>query len=464
MKPNIKYTHFIPLVIITLSVTILYSISEGVFSLFLFWTLGLILPINYFRRVFKEDKRLLISLFSVAYCLYTLYMYVTNYIYVEYPDRDVFVALDSINYWNLANVKITNWNEFISACNTRYAGSFYIFNVINIIIVYICNLVDHSTLLVLKLQCVWLGAFSIPFLYLILNKYLKKDRAFKFARLYSLLSLTPFFSILLLRDIHVYFFYVIGIYILSNWQSEKNGILKLCLIELLLLGLRLEHGLFFLLFIFSFVYLKIRKNIVLVIGGGLLGVVVVLVLSSSIINTYMTTTETYEELRNSRTGESTSRMMDKLPVGIKQVALGVNSQVAPAVPFWRTWYIKLSTINNYMRFNLIGYYTPWRFMEGVGGIFNLFIWGFIIAGFRRKDIRGYLLKKKELLYLFVISLLLLLLATSDINVRRIFCVYPILYLIGMVFYDGLSSKVRRVVIRNSFLTVCILHLLWLVIK
>ncbi|MCH5598728.1 hypothetical protein [Niabella ginsengisoli] len=165
----------------------------------------------------------------------------------------------------------------------------------------------------------------------------------------------------------------------------------------------------------------------MLIGGLIVAFIFVIFFTSSLLNSLVETTETYEGLRNKSSAESTARAFARLPVGIKQVALAVNSQIAPAVPIWRNWSGDISKINNYGGFNLRGYYTPWRFMEGVGAIFNIFMWSFIIAGFRRKNIRSRIFQHKEVIYLFFVALLLLLLATSDINVRRIFCVYPILF-------------------------------------
>lgn len=450
--------------IIALLATIFYSFYEGWYSYLLLWILTFVGTNYYLKLKFHSDRRNVQLLFITSFSLYSLYMNITNFLFVEDPSTEFFMIVDSFKFWNYSNFRMYSIKDFISYYNEilPYTNRYPIFSFINLSLSFYSQLIDENNILVLKLQSVWIGAFSIPFIYSILKKYLLRNKAFNYALVYLLFSHVVIYSVVFNRDPYIYLLFVIGFYLVCNYKMTKSIFLKLTILMILTCGFRLEHGLFFSVFFIAALYLKSLNQPRYKILLFVLFPISILSVFPLIFNSYDSNTDAYQQQieRVERDGFSTGAFLSKLPPGIKQLTMGINSQIAPAVPFWREWTPPASS-ETYARFPVAGYFTPWRFMESVAAIFWLYVWGVLITAFISK------FKNKmtiELKILVIIAFILILAASSSINVRRIYCVYPIIFTVAASLYDKFNSKARYLVFRNTTLFILFLYVLYFYLK
>jgi hypothetical protein len=387
-------------------------------------------------------------------------MFITNFLFVDDPNNSFFMIADSIKFWKNSDYIMNNPSDILSSFKkTEFLTKDYrLFNFITLMLSYFAQLFDQNNILVQKTFNVFIGAFSIPYVYMILRKFFDKKNSFHYAIIYSLFSYTCIYSVVLFRDCHIYLLYTISFYLLIYYNKEKKVFLKLLVILILLLGLRLEHGLFFIVFIIAYFYLKAKNNKSILILFFFLTPILLAVIAPIILNNYQTTTFIYSErsIEENKDTNSTGSKLLKLPPVIRHVLMAINSQVAPAMPFWRSWYKKEENTHKYN--DVKGYHTPWRFMEGVGAVFTLCTWSFIFIGYR---LRLYSNVPKELKILFAIALLLLLTATTVINPRRIYCVYPILFIFSIYSYSQLPKfKIRKIKLKMFFVLAAVYLLLF----
>ncbi|WP_348823531.1 hypothetical protein [Flavobacterium aestuarii] len=334
------------------------------------------------------------------------------------------------------------WDKFntVETAVLRYK----LFNFISIFAAYLSQLTDENNILVQKLQSVFLGAFSMPYIYLMLKKYINKEKAYTYTLFFAVFSFVCIYSVVFNRDPHVYFLYTLGSYLIVYHKEKKYVLLKLFFIMILLIGFRIEHALFFITFLVTHIFIVTKKNRTFIIIGGTAVVLVFSVLFPLLIAKYDENTEAYQNQteRVERKEVSFGAAFANLPPGIKQTLMMINGQIAPAVPFWRGWFIEGSNLVK-VKHTQEGYYTPWRFMESIAAIVWIYIWGFLIYGFYRKL---YKIVKVELLILFGIAILLLLLSSSSINTRRIYCVFPVMFVVAMIFYEKIDSAIRKKIV------------------
>lgn len=433
-------------VLIAVFLTFLYTLYEGWYSYLILWVLGIVFAFVFLSLKHKTENKVLFSIFIFTYGFYSIYMYITNFLYVKNPETDFFMMVDSMKFWTNSNFKLNSLSDVWDKFNTVETAvlRYKLFNFISIFTAYLSQLTDENNILVQKLQSVFLGAFSMPYIYLMLKKYFEKQKAYVYTLFFAVFSFVCIYSVVFNRDPHVYFLYTLGSYLIVYHKEKKFVFLKLLFIMILLIGFRIEHALFFVTFLVTYVYLVTKKNRTLILIGGGLVTIVFAILLPLLIAKYDENTEAYENQtgRVERKEISFGAAFSNLPPGIKQSLMMINGQIAPAVPFWRGWFLEGSNTVN-MKHTEDGYYTPWRFMESIAAVVWIYIWGFLIYGFYRK---WYKIVPVELLILFGIAILLLLLSSSSINTRRIYCVFPVMFVVAMIFYEKMDIIVRKKII------------------
>lgn len=465
VRSGVKLSSIYILFAFTFLCSFSYGISEGWYSSILLWNFGAFFSILYLCTFYKSERSRVIKVFMLAYCVYSLYMFITNYIYVRDPSNEFFMIVDSIKFWHFSNYPLHSLSDVKNRFMTDlpFTGNYVFFNGINLSLSYFAQLFDENNILVLKLQNVWLGAFSIPFIYLSLRKFFDKAKSYKYTLFFAVFSCVCIYSVVLFRDTHVYFLYTIATYLLIYYDSKKRVLLKFTIIFVLLLGFRVEHGLFFLTYFLAYFYLKAKKNKLLILPLLVLIPLCIAIMAPTIWGNYMETAESYQErIENvNRKEESTGAIASKLPPGIKQILMAVNGQIAPAVPFWRHWFPEKSN-RTYRKLGFpSGYFTPWRFMESVAAVIWLYIWGIIIMGFYK---RVYAKVPIEAKVVFGIAILLLLAASSSINSRRYYCVYPSIFIFSMLIYNFLSRRNRLATIRVTSLVIIMLYIGYFILR
>jgi len=160
-------------------------------------------------------------------------------------------------------------------------------------------------------------------------------------------------------------------------------------------------------------------------------------MSSILFQVYENSIETFEiynEFSNKRIdnlgSDSLITKLDKLPTGIKEISM-IGFKLMYPFPFWDFFNFKIGDI---IFINI-----------SLAGIFSYYINGFIIITiiFFRKHFKI----KKSLIYLIIIAYSLILLNLSNLDTRRIFYVYPILF----IFFLVLSSQIKKKKYINTFL-------------
>ncbi|WP_300603503.1 hypothetical protein [Niabella sp.] len=218
----------------------------------------------------------------------------------------------------------------------------------------------------------------------------------------------------------------------------KKTVLKVFLLAFLsyiIYLFRPEHGLFSITLLFLYLYLFLFENNYrnkgVIIFGGFVAVLVVLFLFRNQIaeglSTISNTTNSYSNLSLSSAGSNSfGAQLLKLPFGIRHITIGLFSQTLP-FPF-------------YDRLDNIG-----MLPLSIAAIFWFVIWIILLTGlfYKRKSITG----NKKAFYLFLISCLLVLGATSNADTRRIMCVFPVFYLASMlVLYSYKKEQRLRIIV------------------
>lgn len=383
-------------------------------------------------------------------------MFVTNFLFVTDPSKTFFMIADSFKFWENSDHIMNEFSDvFLTYENTTVQTSGYrFFNLITLILSYFAQLFDHNNILVQKIFNVFLGAFSIPYIYMILRKFFDKKKSFHYSLIYSLLSYTAIYSVVLFRDCHVNLLFIIGSYLLVYHDKEKKVFLKLSIILILLLGFRLEFALFFSVYLIAYQYLRSKTNKSVLIVMFFVFPVILVFVSPIIVQSYEINTGTYthQMLQEKSNDNSTGAKLSSLPPGIKNVLMAVNSQIAPAIPFWRGWAKSKNSTHKYN--DIEGYHTPWRFMESVGAIFSLIVWFIIFYCWRLKLFYDIPI---ELKILFLIGVLLLFVGTTVVNPRRVYCIYSSVFVFAMYGYNRLSYQKRNVFLKKVLLGLTVIY-------
>ncbi|RZF58889.1 glycosyltransferase family 39 protein [Sphingobacterium corticibacterium] len=450
------------LFVIVFLLTVFYTVYTGWLSFSIMWVALFAGSFSYLRRAYKDQNTVLS--FVIPFCVYSLYMYITNYLFVKDPYIDFFMMVDSKKFWSFSDYQLQSFSDVVDAQGKDYLMTirYTLFNFGNLCLSFFAQIFDENNILVQKLQSVWLGAFSIPFVYLSLKKYFPTKQSLVYALFYAFFTHVFIYSVVFNRDPHVYLLYTIGAYIITNHNTVKNGLGKLVLLFVLICGFRLEHGLFFSAFILLYLWVQARSKPRLKVLVIALIPIVGLIAFPFFFGKYQENTDTYEGHleRVERTEASAAVLLNSLPPGIKETLMAVNSQVAPAVPFWRSWYPSLNQ-STYSRHPVEGYYTPWRFIESIASVVWVYVWSIVLCGLLLKK---YKVIPLELNLLFMVSVILLMMASTSVNARRTYCVYPIIFIYCLYIRQLLSPKLRRRVMQSATLVLIGIYCAYYIFK
>jgi len=402
------------------------------------------------------------NIFGFAYSIYTLYLILTNSILVKDPYIDFFYAIDSIKFWRNSDV-VGSFSSLVETFKTNqeiYGGSqeYRLFNLICLIIACFSGFFGENHVLIQKFQSVFLGALSMPFVYQILLRYTDDKRySFRATEIFVVFSFVSTFAVVFSRDIHVYFIYTLAFYLVACRLESPRALFYLILLIPITFFIRFEHGIFLTLFSIAFVYLSPKKHIRYYIPL-IIALPIVLILGTRFLFFALDSYDNYSQMRMDAAGDTDSLAVAfaRFPPGIKQVLLAFIGQTAP-LPFWRNFGFSVSDPDSVAAQS----HHILRFMEGISGFLWPIVWGVIFFGIAK----GYAIKiSKELKVLFIVAVLLLLATTADIHVRRIFAVYPIIFVVASLFYYNFSYNLRFKAISQSLVFMILLYSAYFLIK
>lgn len=414
------------------------SLSVGI-SLFLFMIFGNQLSHYFSARNRKETRDLLLVFYSV----YTVYILFSIVAYLDFLQLgDFFLFPDQNDYYRVGSVlgesnSITQifYECFVQRIHYEGEGAYFFFGTI----AYVANnYFDGNSILLQSLHVSFLAIIINIFVYKILVFHTSRDKAFKSSLIFAFFSPLFFYSPWILRDIHITLLYAIGIYLMHTRFSIKRLLLYIPLI-VITLEFRLESGVFFLVLPLFYLYFRGRKyryfrelfTGLLVVGLIFIGVIINF-LSSSLEST-LASFQSYSSYTEDNLGDGLGALLYKLPVGLKQLAITLFSQISPFPPWGK--FLESTTIYE-MVISLV------RFC---GAVYWSCIFLFLCLSLTMKDIRNRI--NKENLALFLILFTFLLGNSSEMNIRRILCVYPLIFILYVNIKEMIEMK-KRVFISN----------------
>lgn len=314
-------------------------------------------------------------------------------------------------------------------------------------IIFSNNCLDGASIFTLTYIHTIFGILSSLLVYRLFLLYFDPRVSYKYTLIFALCSPFLIYSTVILRDIVIAFFYLL-VYDIVLRDFKVRSIIPILLLTVLTLGCRLYSGLFLLSFLLFYIYKGISstryaKPMIIIAGLIFVGIVSQYVLGSEILTHSQEELNGYVEYDADRSTGFSAKLAG-LPSGAKELALSIYSQVHP-FPFYEL--VKLA--NN----------APTLLLSIVKSLSVLW-WYFIFYGL----CYALFIKKKVFVYnlfdymLFGIIAIYIVLNSTQIDVRRIMAVYPLIYLYYVRSFVTYGSYIERKQC-NKFLTILYFSLL-----
>lgn len=298
-------------------------------------------------------------------------------------------------------------------------------------ICYIANTyLDGATVFYMTLIQTLFGIMTMLVLYVILVP-LYKVKAYKYVLTFSLCSLFLTYSCLIIRDIIIAYCFIEIFNIILNDDFKWHNVIWIILFIFLALGIRLQSGLFAILFLFFYVYLGLRNTSLKYVVVPLLIILGVIVLFKVFSTVLYQDSMDLISLRDEQTREMEEEVgglytfFYKFPPGIRQFFLFFYTQIVPFPPL-----------------NALGQTTtPLQYVVAIDVVVYEIYWFFIsftlFLGLFFK--RAYEYCSGREIVLLIISFVYIILLTSHPDIRRMMPVYPMMYLIYLkiINHEGL---------------------------
>lgn len=404
--------------LLSLCVIVPYGLNDIAAFTFLltFYCLGLLSCFYLSNNKDSEFKKLL-AIFHIASAVYFFYSYLATINYESIGD--FFIFPDQAHFYGVSeSLKVfpSVWSIFKHTIIEQTHRENEAMHFLTGAIAYIAEkYLSGNSLILQRFVVASFAVFINVFIYKTLRFYVPGKPAFRYTVIFSLLSVTFAYSPWILRDIHIMFFYVVGFYLIHKEFSLAN-ILLLFVLQYIVSEFRVASGLAFFFFPLFYLYFKgsnykYRKIIYLFL---LVAFIFILIKSFGAINSTINKLNNYQTFTEDAVSSigGISTYLYRLPAGIKQLAIMVFSQIQP--------------------------FPPWGDIEDVTTVFEVLskvffgaaavFWSYVayitIVSFGRHHTKI----PKTLLYGVIFSFLLLLANTSNMNIRRIMAVYPILFI------------------------------------
>lgn len=311
---------------------------------------------------------------------------------------------------------------------------------------------DGNHILLQQLGTALPSIMSSVVLYAIVAKYCPAKKAIGYSCFFMVLSPLILHSVGIHRDAMIALFYFILIYLwLCKDFSLKVGALQV-LLALILYYLREQHGLFALSFVVvsSISARKQNRLVYIVAVAALIAIIGATYLYEMISSSYYETNEYYNEFRSDRLSGLSSgigRFVYMLPSPLKELAQVLFLQLR--FPPW----LALSEANN-----------PSAILLGFLSFSVAFYWFYVFAGtvysIAKKGIKSL---PTKLMYGLLLLFAFLFLSSSNLDSRRVVCMYPLMYVAFVYFKEHMLS--RRIMLTFghnyaiAYAGICLLYLM-----
>ena len=394
-----------------------------IFSLFFLYISGI--GISFLLQNKKNnDLRLLLTLFNAAFFIYISFAFIS---YLGYLSSGGFYAPDHQLFYDNGDL-LSHQNSlksiyqlcFVDRIHHENEGAFFLFGTLGY---FANNCFDGNSVL---FQTIYVSFFTLLinlFVFKILQFYVPKRSAFKYCIYYMLFAYVLAGSPWILRDNHIALFFSIAIYIVHLSFSLRRFV-TLLILQIIVYEFRFEHGIFFIFFPLIYLWVKGGENkfkhlyyLIVILSAVLVTLQSVSYINSS-VNTMVTTANYYIQLTQTQAEESggLGNLLYQLPIGVKQIAILFFSQISPFPP----WYSIAKAPNIYFA------------IHGIILGFSSIFWGYVVFT-SIKGLKSHFYSFPRLtIWLVVFAIILLLGNTTNISVRRIMAVYPVIYILYVV--------------------------------
>lgn len=357
------------------------------------------------------------KLFNIIYIAYITSSFVVS---ASFSTSDFFLLSDPTRY---IDSYLNRRNFFydlqdLKDCYLNFSDSNFLYNsYLTIMSVFANKYLGGMTIFSMTLCQVFWGVISSNLLYKILIRHVEYTKAYIYALIYALFSLTFFYSIVIVRDIIICFLYLAAFNIIDQ-KFEWKGVLKLILIIFFTWGVRLYSGIFSCVFLGYYLYSKMRsgslKHIATFIFTIVLIIALGLIFASSIFEQTIQEFNIYNELSNERSGGGIVSKLQSLPIGISQIAIVLFIMLGPLPPL--SLYTNVATFSHFLMSTLFSIAGIFWFLVFYSLLYNLIV-------------KKYFLKIQfQNNILLLICLLFMLANATHPDIRRMLPVYPILFI------------------------------------
>ncbi len=308
---------------------LIVGVVDGHFSsvaaLFLLFVLGF-LSVNSIKK--DADKNHGGKVFGVVFSTYVLSAFIAS---MSFWDGKYFYVVDSMKYIeDYGNISTWSWDETMSILENQYFffdDNNGLFNQSLALWAYIANqFFDGTSVFYLTLFQTLFGILASLEIYKIYLLYFETSKAVKYSLIFAVLSLFHIYSIVIIRDIVIAYFYMLGLRKVIG-RPHLSDILILLLVMIATMGVRLYTGLFFGAFIMFWLYklLQDKKYAklsfflipIIVVGIAFVGVSLA---SSLLMESTTTQLEEYDDLYSDSGGGVVTKLRS-LPMGVRQIVI-----------------------------------------------------------------------------------------------------------------------------------------------
>lgn len=401
------------------------------------------------------QKKIALKIFSFSsflYFFFSLLVYwgyvINNNSFFQYPDQESFYEMSQY-LGGLPNVKSIYNNCFadqIYLALTENQGAYFYFGLIS----YFANhYLGGNSVLFQILNVSFLAALIPVFIFRILISFVSLRRAFLSSIIFVFCSYIFYYSPWILRDIHIALLYSIGLSILYT-SFKVYRLLLLCVLSFITFYFRAEHGLFMLFMPLLYVYEQTKKN--KIVHYSLIGISIVIIMGLSIIiipeiMAIQKTLNSYQEFTQDAAEEGgLGKYIYRLPMGLKEIVAVLYSQISP-FPSWGG----ITNAKNFPQL-IIG------LVQIIAPAFWFIVWFCVVQILRYKDYRDLL--PNILIFSGLAFLAFLIANSSNINPRRLICMYPVFYIFYVIAKENYPFYMAKNMKRGGgiYFILCIVYL------
>ncbi len=363
------------------------------------------------------------KVFGIVFSVYVISAFIASRSFI---DGQYFYVSDSMKYLaTYSDVISWSWGDIFDHLSHTYldfTDDNGLFNDSLAFWAYVGNhYFDGTSEFFMTLFLTMFGVLTSLEIFKFFSLYLDYSKAAKYTWIFALLSLYHIYSIVIIRDIVIAYFYMLGLRKIIDKPRILDGFVLL-LVVLVTMGIRLYTGLFFGTFIMFWFYKLIQDTKyanyrIIVIPIIVVGVIFVgsALLSSVLMENVTDEVGGYDELYSEREAGGAAASFRSLPVGVRQVVTLLFSQL-PLTTFHR--FLISTSFSNYYLSILAFVFHIFGFVVFYGLMYYCFIKGL----FKKMNFN-----EKWILIIMLVFVAITL--STHIDLRRCMEAYPVFFLL-----------------------------------